>query len=163
MNQLLNPVLSAEGLFRQVQQPKADILAETNTKKLRTYPTNKTDNWIGTSAVPSLPNSYVGSEQVQDSPPGPSPSLATPISTIVEQVLKFLDLFQQTRNLLDFFPKPQDPHLARPTTTCCSSILSFKTFSFSTPEQTALNWITECRWIVFYRNFPSMHWGMDLE
>ena len=85
LNQLLNPVLSAERLFRQVQQPKADILAETNTKKLRTYPTNRKDNWIGTSAVPSLPNSYVGSEQVQDSPPGPSPFLATPISTIVEQ------------------------------------------------------------------------------
>ena len=85
LNQLLYPVLSAEGLFRQVQQPKTDILTETNIKKLRTYPINKKDNWIGTSAVPSLPNSYVGSEQVQDSPPGPSPSLATPISTIVEQ------------------------------------------------------------------------------
>ena len=54
-----------------MQQPKADILAEKNTEKLRTYPINKKDNWIGTSAVPSLPNSYVGSEQVQDSPQAP--------------------------------------------------------------------------------------------
>ena len=105
LNQLLYPVLSAEGLFRQVQQPKTDILTETNIKKLRTYPINKKDNWIGTSAVPSLPNSYVGSEQVQDSPPGLSFSCYTytyncRTEQVVQPVLKFLNLFQQTRNLL---------------------------------------------------------------